>query len=1469
MLSLLLRLDSIQSRLGNYVAQEIEKAYDIPIRIGGLRIRHLDEITIRDLLIKSHEGDTIIHTAEGTAHISPFKAMKGEVQINTLAFVNPDIRISRKTKDEPLNIQFIIDNLGKEESSNKQNVILRINQFLAYGGKFSYDILDTDKISAAFDKNHIAIDSLGCNISIKSIDSEHADIMIRSLSGKEKSGLILKKLRVKAIATNEEIELHNMRITMSESEIAAEKLIVRADKNPYGIPAFEGNLKSNKLSINDIKPLLDNPHTSLPDIAFSITGFMNSEICKAEIISRTIDNDIFIHANANIKSIYSKTRECSLDVKEALISENGYNIFKAYIDDSTISKLELLGNSSITGNAHIVQGALRGKCHISSQAGKLNAEISVNKEREFQIIADGEDLQLERLTGIHELENCNVNARISSNSSNWGKTTEIGGSVTKLKANGYTYAPIDFTSSFDESCIKAHISTNDPNLRSTLTLSYRPKSEQRANIILRVDSIRPHKLNLLNSHDNLYSFAMNCEQNIHDDKSLTNIKIHNIIINNGHSKREIRNIHINDDKSDDKHILLLNSDIADCNVMGKFEYKTLLSSLNNIVSRHLPTGNETKGRALGSNNFSFNFNIKQTEVLNGIIDLPATIYEPSAVVGKCDEARGIFELNARINNAVIAKNQFSSIDIAGRSDNDKIEVDLQAIKPIAADNKQKQNISSKDSIAIELRSMLTKELITSDVKWNNTGKESKTQGSFNINTRIFPTKEGKPLISATISPGNITHDDSLWHVSAGRISGNSDKIEIEGINLYNSNQSIRIHGTAGKGTNDILHIETSNIEIANIFNIIKFDKLSLKGNATGKAYITRALDNPDISGNFDISRFHINATPMGSAKAHIGWGGRAKSILLDTSINEADGTTRVNGFLSQANDTIELKIAANNLSAGFLNKYLKSFLTDIDGKCNGDVFLRGSWRQIDLYGALSLDCTTHVNATSTAYTLTEDSVRFTSGAITFSNAQLTDKYGNRGTMTGSVMHRKLSDWTCDLSFTTGNMLIYDTYDFSDMPFYGTVHATGTARLTSNDEGLFLRANLENEANSRIVYNSGETGSVRDNSFITFTDSKKRENLHRGYDTEKEKDANSFLKRLNLDFSIDINERMLLKVYTNMQSEDYIDLYGNGPIQAIYDEHEGFSMKGNLNLERGTYKFTVQDIFPKEFNIIKGSTLKFNGNPFNASLDLRTKYLVPSASLSDLVPDVTRRKSVKVNCLMNINGTLQSPSLSFGLELPEGNEEEKEILASAISTPEQRNMQFIYLLGIGKFYTYDYNSTQTENTQSSTAMESFISNTLSGQLNNMLGQIIDNSNWDISGNFSTSEKGWNSMEVEGMLAGRLLNNRLLINGNFGYRENPIASSSFVGDFEMQWLMNPKGTISLKAYSKTNDRYFSKTNLTTQGAGIILRHDFNKWRWWGNKNKEERKDKNRNAKKGNKKTATGSKGNDNGQSIYILK
>ena len=258
-----------------------------------------------------------------------------------------------------------------------------------------------------------------------------------------------------------------------------------------------------------------------------------------------------------------------------------------------------------------------------------------------------------------------------------------------------------------------------------------------------------------------------------------------------------------------------------------------------------------------------------------------------------------------------------------------------------------------------------------------------------------------------------------------------------------------------------------------------------------------------------------------------------------------------------------------------------------------------------------------------------------------------------------------------------------------------------------------------------------------------------------------------------------------------------------------------------------YKMILQNIIRKDFVFSPGGTINFTGDPRNAALSLKAIYTVNSVSLSDLNPKGNfSNNNVKVNCILNLNGQATAPRISFDLDLPTVGEDEKRMVKYLINTEEGMNMQIIYLLGIGKFYAYDGGTaTGTAANQSSLAIQSFLSNTLSSHLNNVLANAIGAKNWSFGTNFSTGTYGWEDMEIEGLLNGRLLNNQLLINGNFGYRDkSTYSTSNFIGDFNVQWLLNQAGTIRLKAYSETNDRYFSKSNLTTQGIGIMLKRDF---------------------------------------------
>ena len=80
-------------------------------------------------------------------------------------------------------------------------------------------------------------------------------------------------------------------------------------------------------------------------------------------------------------------------------------------------------------------------------------------------------------------------------------------------------------------------------------------------------------------------------------------------------------------------------------------------------------------------------------------------------------------------------------------------------------------------------------------------------------------------------------------------------------------------------------------------------------------------------------------------------------------------------------------------------------------------------------------------------------------------------------------------------------------------------------------------------------------------------------------------------------------------------------------------------------------------------------------------------------------------------------------------------------------------------------------------------------------------MVNNTNWNFGANIATGDDGWGNAEYEGLLSGRLLNNRLLINGQFGYRDNVNTTKSFIGDFDIRYLLFPSGSMAIKMYNQT--------------------------------------------------------------------
>ena len=586
---------------------------------------------------------------------------------------------------------------------------------------------------------------------------------------------------------------------------------------------------------------------------------------------------------------------------------------------------------------------------------------------------------------------------------------------------------------------------------------------------------------------------------------------------------------------------------------------------------------------------------------------------------------------------------------------------------------------------------------------------------------------------------------------------------------------------------------------------------------------------------------------MGSLDAVVKWNTEKEQIDVQATAVDSKASTIIGGYISPKRDYLDIDIKAVGTRLDFAKSFTETFIDHIDGHVEGSVKLAGPLSALNLYGELILNGKAHVSTLNCTYEMQNDTLLLTRDNITFKNCELYDIYGNKGIMTGGIHHNDLTNLTYDIYLDASNLLAYDFKTFGDATFYGTAYADGTVAIHGRENSLLIEADVTPKRGTVFVYNAASPDVITDQEFIVW--GSKDESTKSRYqstvtETSESTEAGDLTPRADLRSDVRMNLRInattdaTIRLLMDERTNDYITLRGNGDLQTSFYNKGSFNMFGTYRVSEGTYGITIQNIIKKNFIFKEGGTITFGGDPYDARLDMQAQHTVNGVSLSDLNVGKSFANTVRVNCLMNISGQPRAPIIDFDLKIPNVSSDEEQMLRSIINSEEEMNQQVIYLLAVGRFYPQGTNNANEEEgagrSKTSLAMQSLLSGTISSQLNDVLNRVIKSNNWSFGANISTGDEGWNNAEYEGIINGRLLNNRLLINGQFGYRDGTTATSStkavsatpsFIGDFDIRYLLLPNGNLAFKVYNQTNDRYFTKSSLNTQGIGIIMQKDFN--------------------------------------------
>ena len=1452
---LLVNLPFVQKWLANATEGVLEDVLETKVEIGKVSLGLTGRVIIDDLDVWDKQNEKMLHVARLGARLNVKKLFEKKIRIENAQLFGMHANLYQDCEQCDPNFKFVIDAFASKDTTQHTPLDLRISQILIRRGKIKWEQRWKEKPLELSDLNVTA--QLNC------LTDDSLNLRVKRFDVKEKNGLDIKSLSFLLAGNKQQATLSDLCLEMPNSkvEIPAIKTQYAFRNSKFNLDNYVGSVKAH-LSPADfislVPKLAEVQNTADLSMEFEGTGDCVN-INSLHLFDR--QGNIKLLADGRAEGIRQgkDNLKATLNIHDLFVDTEA---LRPYVSNDILNRLD---NISANGQVAYSQNTISGNVDAKTPLGLASVQGFGKTDGTLNATLQSDGFDLGQLLKQPDLGRVALDVKANGT---LGKSPNLTltGRVPELNYKGYRYRNIDVSQcAIHDSQLTLNVASGDPN--ATLTAEGEVDLKQHIyKVNADIERIVPNTLNLTKKFEGTeFSGKLLADLKGNQLNKMEGVaQLNEFAMTDSTGTYRPGDIHLTSRIDGNESNMKLISPFLEAQVEGDFNPKILVAQIKRMVSNYLPSNPVAKGSstAVSQDNspsikdglkgaFSFTIRAFNAEPLHKLLGVPITVSGTTTAYGEIDSEQNALWMNLSSPNVWYGSEQLRNVSLHMESNFESMVANLDM-----------QRIMKGKWINVGLDTQGFDGKLTTRLFFNNDDARTHDElikryaGEINVVSQLWRDAEGRQGFYGEIKPSEFIISDTVWNVHPGFLSYYDGLLQVDSFQVSQGDRYVRVDGKASKLESDTLHASLQRINLEYIFSLINFHAVELTGEATGEAYAHSLFASPKADAYIRIPQFALNYGTMGDLDIHLNWGDRPYSIFLDGDIVDLphEGRTLVKGYITPKKDIdyhgIDLNVNATQVNLEFINKWTSAIFDDLQGRATGWVHIFGPFKQINIEGdAMVNEGSLGIPYIGVRYHLQNDSVQLRPDNIYFTDATIYDPLGNPGVnghkalVTGHLHHDSFKNLTYDILVRGENILGYNFTDFGDMNFYGTVYATGDVTLKGHPGHVRIGIKAHPERGTSFTYNATSPDKLTDTPFITY---KRREQSYSVYplaESEMAMQANgkeaamspsqeaaaeeAISSDMYIDFDLDIDEQSTMNLLMDARSGDKIALNGSGHMLAHYYNKGSFDLFGTYRVNRGTYNLSLQEVIRKNFEFSPDGTIAFNGEPYDGDLNLQAVHTVNSVSLNDINPKANfSNATTRVNCLMNITGKARAPRITFDFDVPNANEEEKQMVRSLISTEEERNMQVIYLLGIGRFYAYDYaNEAQTQGTM---AMNSLISSTLSSTINQALSNMIGSSNWNFGANLRTGEMGWSDMDVEGILQGNLLNNRLLINGNFGYRDNPVQTSNFIGDFDVKYLLTRTGTVALKAYSETNDRYFTKSSLTTQGVGILLKKDFTSWK-----------------------------------------
>jgi hypothetical protein len=600
--------------------------------------------------------------------------------------------------------------------------------------------------------------------------------------------------------------------------------------------------------------------------------------------------------------------------------------------------------------------------------------------------------------------------------------------------------------------------------------------------------------------------------------------------------------------------------------------------------------------------------------------------------------------------------------------------------------------------------------------------------------------------------------------------------------------------------------------------------MTFGGRLKGSIAVSDAFDKVLFESDINVSDFTVNNNLYGTVTVLSEWNPQRKVAVINIK-NDFQGSKffDISGIYNPSSQTADITAQTFRMPLNVINPLVSSFASDVRGVGSGKARLYGKLKQLILEGSvMAEDASLKVDFLQTRYSFS-DSIRFTRKGIDFRNIRINDEKMNQGTINGSLTYDSFKNLGINFDIRAEKMLVLNTRPKDNDTFYGTAYATGYAGIKGAPDKISIIMSGRTEDNTSFYVPLSSSEVVSEYPYIIMTDPKKEEE-------DAEARENIFIKEpegsnIELYFDLEVTPEAEVQILIDPKAGDVIRGTGEGKLNITMDRKGDVKMAGSYVIEDGDYLFTLGNILNKRFSIEEGGTITWNGGIDDAELNIRAVYRL-KASLYDIYPEEEFRERIPVECQLILTEKLMNPVIGFNIDLPTANDDVRQYLNMAINTEEELSRQFLYLLVMNSFYPDPalYSASTQSSTQGAAALGVTTTEMLTNQVSNWLSQISND--FDIGLNYRPGND-ITPQEVEVALSTQLLNDKVIVNGNFDVsgKESNANASTISGDFNIEYKITEK--LRFKLFNRANNDIFYETAPYTQGFGIFFRRDFDRF------------------------------------------